>query len=107
MNKIQKAKNFYPIVKNGDTYKQTVKEKILRSKEKTEAILLLQQGFAWKYVAKETKLSIGRVKYWASLINVKPTDYRNGKTETAKRIMRETRYFTLEYLQKELNRLKK
>lgn len=83
-----------------------VKEKILTNPAKTEAMLLLQRGYSWRYVAKETQLSIGTIKYWAGLINVKPTDFREGRSEFSKKLRVETKVFTMNFLQSYLKRLK-
>jgi hypothetical protein len=84
----------------------SIKDKILRDPKKVEAILLLSSGYSWKYVAKESRLTVGSLKYWAGFLNVKPTDYRNGKTKYSQEVREKTRVFAMDYLQKELKKLK-
>lgn len=55
--------------------------------EEIEVVVMGELGFSTQAIADETGLSKGQVLYRLRLAQVKRADYRNGKSDTAERVL--------------------
>lgn len=62
-----------------------LRKKIIVNPLRVQALVMIGAGFSYKYAARETQLSVGTIKYWAGQANIKTTNYRDGKTNVAKK----------------------
>lgn len=89
----------------GNALKRNPLNRILLSPEKTQAVILASRGFGVRFIMSQTKMTPGAIKYWCGLAGVKISDFRNGKTQYARKFARETKslaYNTLQHQHKQL-----
>lgn len=82
-----------------------LKNKFLVEPSLMEAMIMAQTGFSLKYIAQETKLSSGRIRYHYKILGIKLTDFRNGKTHFSVKVRNNTRILAESYIRKSLKQI--